>query len=625
MNSIVYSAPANRPAAIGRGASGGIGARDRRARKVSTALPLWALAAALACATPASAAQVAPASELIARAERDRTADNAAFRASLAQLDASSGTLTESQKWHLRYLHAWQQDFGGDIPGAQRSLREIIVQAPDPLIRFRARTTLLNTMALTRHYEDAYRELDVLVQEMPQVSDAAARFQALGEAAQLMTAAGQYDLSIRYVDQMLADRPPGEGVCRARVHSEHARYRRGDLTSADPGLAEVIRICETEGQPLFANHLRGDIAAMLIAEHDTAGAIAFLRRHLPEVERGGYKRQMAQFKALLAQALLAGGQWDEARTSALAAIEDGRGDGISEPLAIAYQVLYAVEHQRGHDSEALDWYRKYSEAERAYLNDASAQAQAYQRVHLRLAERQRETESLSNRNRILQLQQSLDRKAMQAGGLLIALLLTLLASVAFWVHRLKRSQQRFRRLARHDGLTGIFNRQHFVERAEEILSAASLQHEPVCLILFDLDHFKQINDAYGHLVGDRVLRRTVEVCRQQLGPNDIFGRLGGEEFGILLPGCAIERIGVLADAIRAAIASASGERDLRDVTVSASLGVAGTRDAGHDLRQLMADADDALYRAKRAGRNQVAIAGPLCDELASSGGSLLFP
>ena len=602
--------PRSRVDATGRGSPAG---HPRLPRSI------WVLAAALACATSTHAQTTVPANELIARAEQQRTADNAGFRASLAQLDASRQTLTEPQQWHLRYLHAWQQDFGGDIEGAQRNLREIIAQAPDPLIRFRARTTLLNTMALTRHYEDAYRELDLLMQEMPQVRDTTARFQALGEAAQLMTAAGQYDLSLRYVGQMLAALPPGEGACRARVHGEHARYRRGGLKPSDAGLAEVISMCELQGQPLFANYLRGDVAAMLLAERDTAGAIAYLRKHLPEVERGGYKRQMAQFKALLAQALLAEGQWDEAHSNALAAIDDGRGDGISEPLAIAYQVLYAVVHHAGNDTEALGWYQKYSEAERAYLDDASAQAQAYQRVHLRLAERRREAEALSSRNRILQLQQSLDRKAMQASGLLIALLLTLLASVAFWVFRLKRSQRRFMRLARHDGLTGIFNRQHFVECAEEVLATASLRHEPACLILFDLDHFKQINDAYGHLVGDRVLHRTAEVCRQQLRQNDIFGRLGGEEFGILLPGCAVDTVMARAEAIRAAIASATSERDLRDVTVSASLGIAGTRDAGYDLRQLMADADDALYRAKHAGRNQVVVAGPFCDELESAG------
>lgn len=577
------------------------------------------LAAALTCATPTHAQTTVPATELIARAEQQRTADNAGFRASLAQLDASRQALTEPQKWHLRYLHAWQQDFGGDIEGAQRNLREIIAQAPDPLIRFRARTTLLNTMALTRHYEDAYRELDLLMQEMPQVQDLAARFQALAEAAQLMTAAGQYDLSLRFVDQMLANRPPGAGLCRARFNAEHARYRRGGLKSNDAGFAEAIGLCEAEGETGFANQLRCDIAEMLISQHEAAAAIVLLRRHLPEVERFGYKRQMAHFKALLAQALLAEGQWGAARSSALAAIDDGRGDGISEPLAIAYQVLYAVAHRAGNDTEALAWYQKYSEAERAYLDDASAQAQAYQRVHLRLAERRREAEALGSRNRILQLQQSLDRKAMQASGLLIALLLTLLASVAFWVFRLKRSQRRFMRLARHDGLTGIFNRQHFVECAEEVLAAASLRHEPACLILFDLDHFKQINDAHGHLVGDRVLRRTAEVCRQQLRRNDIFGRLGGEEFGILLPGCAVDTVMARAEAIRAAIASASDERDLRDVTVSASLGIAGTRDAGYDLRQLMADADDALYRAKHAGRNQVVIASPFCDEPESAG------
>lgn len=493
-------------------------------------------------------------------------------------------------------------------------MREIIAEAPDPLIRFRARTTLLNTLALTRHYEDAYRELDLLMREMPKVRDVTTRFQALGEAAQLMTAAGQYDLSIRYVDQMLAQLPPGEGIYRARIHSEHARFRRGGLDASAPGLAEVIRLCDAEGRPLFANYLRADVAAMLIAEGDAAGASSLLRGHLPEVERSGYRRQMAQFKALLAQALLARQQWAAARDSAMEAVTDGRGDGISEPLAIVYRLLYAVAHEAGDDAAALAWYQKYSEAERTYLDDASAQSQAYQGVHLRLAERRREGKAPASRNRILQLQQSLDRKAMQAGGLLIALLLTLLTSVAFLAVRLKRSQRRFMKLARHDGLTGIFNRQHFVERAQAILAAAAITHEPACLIVFDPDHFEQINDAHGHLIGDRVLRRTVDVCARQLRAGDIFGRLGGEEFAMLLPGSCVEDIAVRAVALRAVIASAGGDRDLRDVRVSASLGVAGTRDAGHDLRQLMADADDAMYRAKRAGRNRVVVARPVCDE-----------
>jgi diguanylate cyclase (GGDEF)-like protein len=181
----------------------------------------------------------------------------------------------------------------------------------------------------------------------------------------------------------------------------------------------------------------------------------------------------------------------------------------------------------------------------------------------------------------------------------------LLVSIIFWLFRLKRSQLRFKRLSFHDGLTGIFNHQHFISEVDLALRALEKKLGSACLVSLDLDHFKQVNDTHGHAMGDAVLRRTVAICQQQLRPIDLFGRLGGEEFGILLLDCSREQGMAIADRIRLAIGATEVDRDGCVVSFSASFGLACTDTSGYGLQRLFMDADAALYRAKHAGRNRV--------------------
>jgi diguanylate cyclase (GGDEF)-like protein len=127
----------------------------------------------------------------------------------------------------------------------------------------------------------------------------------------------------------------------------------------------------------------------------------------------------------------------------------------------------------------------------------------------------------------------------------------------------------------------------------------------VCVILCDLDHFKAINDKYGHATGDHVLRQAVLACRTHLRASDLFGRFGGEEFCILLPGCSLADARQRCEQLRAAIATVATDSANPSPMVSASFGVAATSSSGYELRQLLAHADAALYRAKFAGRNCV--------------------
>jgi diguanylate cyclase (GGDEF)-like protein len=220
-----------------------------------------------------------------------------------------------------------------------------------------------------------------------------------------------------------------------------------------------------------------------------------------------------------------------------------------------------------------------------------------------------ETEGLSKENRILRLQQALDAKAVETGRLYITVMAILLASIAFWMVRIKRSQLRFKWLSSCDSLTGIFNHQHFMGESGRALRALEKRAGEGCLIFLDLDHFKQVNDSHGHAVGDAVLKHAVAICKGQLRKADLLGRLGGEEFGMFLMDAPRLQGTVVAERIRLSLAASPLIVDDVVVSISASIGLACTDTIGYDLQRLFRGSDAALYLAKRTGRNRVVVDG----------------
>ena len=161
------------------------------------------------------------------------------------------------------------------------------------------------------------------------------------------------------------------------------------------------------------------------------------------------------------------------------------------------------------------------------------------------------------------------------------------------------------RMAITDGLTQTLNRRHFFELAERELARFRRSGRPLCAILIDADHFKQVNDTHGHMVGDQVLRELARRCQAGVRAEDLLGRYGGEEFIILLPetplAIAADKV---AGRLRRAMADAPIQTDRGPVQLNISLGVAAAR-PGEALSSLIERADAALYRAKQRGRNRV--------------------
>jgi diguanylate cyclase (GGDEF)-like protein len=255
----------------------------------------------------------------------------------------------------------------------------------------------------------------------------------------------------------------------------------------------------------------------------------------------------------------------------------------------------------------LAFHEKYMAADKGYVDDAGARRMAYQKVSHESIANKLQVEALSRQNHELHLERELAGKAVETNRLYIAMLTLILAFIGLWAYMTKRSQLHFMRLSQLDGLTGICNRPHFIDQAARALQYHRDSGQEVCVILCDLDHFKAINDKYGHATGDSVLRRTVEACNAHIRASDIFARVGGEEFAILLPACEVDEARRRAEQLRITIAATSVQAGVAEAPISASFGVAASSWSGYELRQLMAHADAALYQAKDAGRNRVVL------------------
>jgi len=171
---------------------------------------------------------------------------------------------------------------------------------------------------------------------------------------------------------------------------------------------------------------------------------------------------------------------------------------------------------------------------------------------------------------------------------------------------LQHKHKELERLTRLDGLTGLYNRNTFVELTRRELQRAQRQSSSTTIMLLDLDHFKKVNDTWGHPAGDAVLRHVAALINGSIRSTDLAGRLGGEEFIILLPMTTVEAARKIAEKIRARLEVSPAQWEKQAIPITASIGLSNTSaSANRDFDSLYNEADRALYVAKHRGRNQV--------------------
>lgn len=170
---------------------------------------------------------------------------------------------------------------------------------------------------------------------------------------------------------------------------------------------------------------------------------------------------------------------------------------------------------------------------------------------------------------------------------------------------LKQANEKLEELAATDSLTGVANRREFVKRSEEEMSRAYRNGTDLCMMVVDFDHFKEVNDEYGHQAGDKVLKAFVKLTSEIMRPSDLLARIGGEEFALLLPETSLSSAAKVAERLRQYIEENSISIGKKHITITISIGLTQYRPKVDTVKKWLHRADELLYEAKDQGRNRV--------------------
>jgi diguanylate cyclase (GGDEF)-like protein len=158
-----------------------------------------------------------------------------------------------------------------------------------------------------------------------------------------------------------------------------------------------------------------------------------------------------------------------------------------------------------------------------------------------------------------------------------------------------------------DPLTNTYSRRYFTELFSKELTKSKRHHSPLCCIIFDIDHFKKVNDNYGHLAGDYILKSVSKIIHREIRNEDIFGRYGGDEFVIVLPAINLNNAEIVAEKIRKSIHNETFVFDTINIKVTLSIGISSVDDSIDTIEAAIENSDSALYLAKGNGRNRVEV------------------
>jgi diguanylate cyclase (GGDEF)-like protein len=366
-----------------------------------------------------------------------------------------------------------------------------------------------------------------------------------------------------------------------------------------------------------------NLSSIYLASGDAAKALAVSERSLG-IELAASKFTHAVSSRInIAYALSKLGRHKEALASIDAAIADAERVGLDSFKDAIYLAQMEVAKAAGKLPLALEAAALSMEASTELASEQTNRAITEMEARYAAAEQARQIERLAQEQRIreLELQSSRHENLRQSAQLAeqnlwlwlvtvvtLALLAVSVLLLALW-RSSRRHAQRMRWLADTDGLTGVFNRRAFVERARECFANSVAAGAPAAICIIDADHFKRINDTRGHQVGDQALIRISTILSSRMGQGAVFGRLGGEEFGLLLAGTDLPSALEQVEQLRQAIDQDHQQADGLGFPLTVSIGLA-MMDANHmaDSEAWQVAADQALYRAKALGRNRVEVA-----------------
>ncbi len=545
--------------------------------------------------------------ETLHHADELKSSDSQKFSQILSEIEPEFDSLGIYEKYYYLYLTGYRAAYSGDITKAISIYQHVAENSQDAELRFKTSFSLVNLFALRRDWLNGYRYLENISKLNESVSDLSVRHQGLIVASVFYNELEQYDMTQTYVNRLFTEQVSGRNLCLTYNVKLKADLATQEFKLLEEDIDKAIKACLDVNESVLVNILRSYLASYYSVEEQWEKVIALLEEHYTEIQASNYRLLRIETDRLLAEAYFHKENYELAEKFALAVINIQGSSEYLKPLLSNYKLLSLIAKKTNNFDAAFEYQNKYIEYKEFLFEDIKAKQLAIESAKHLSREKDNQIQLLNKQNQILQLEKELSSETASLNRWIIILLGISVSILILWTFYVKRSQQKLKYLAEFDGLTGISNRAFFTKSAETVLNYFAKTNRAASMILFDLDHFKKINDSYGHAMGDKVLKASADACKTVIRKVDVFGRIGGEEFAILLPGCEIEKAINIAEQCRESLTRINLSDSGVKIDVSASFGVSDTNNSGYLLKDILAHADESMYLAKRRGRNQVVI------------------
>lgn len=539
------------------------------------------------------------------------------FNDAMEKLDAREMSFTQAQRLQYYVLKAYKQTILGNYDEAEKLLKAVIERSPDDVLKLRATYGLISVFVVKKDWSNGFKYVEKTLEQIKLVKDTPHTLYGILTVVVFYNQIEQYELSLSYLDTIQVGGLTEKNQCfLGQLKIEASQNAQTTSFIELFQLEETIKTCEQANWPVAASVVRAYLAKSHLDRGNPQDAIWTLTPFLADVVATKFSLAIIDFYNTLAQAYYQLDNHQKSTQYADLALKNITHDNTKQTVD-AYRQKYQLEFDARNFERALAYYIKFAEADKAYLNDITARNIAFQLAQHQAIQQKNEiallnnqNELLNNKNELLRAQQSLAISQAENSRLIASLLMAIIALLTFFGYRSWRTQRRLKTLAEYDYLTQVYNRGHFMTLAEETLKLATKAKQTATCIIFDLDKFKKINDKYGHSAGDWALKAAAIATQSCIRENDVFARLGGEEFVILLPGCDTSAACYVAEKCMRAFENIDTQESGHQFKITASFGITTSKISGTDLDTLIADADKALYIAKNSGRNQYRIFEP---------------
>ena len=514
--------------------------------------------------------------------------------------------LSAEEREYYQYLNAYFLTFDGDLDAVIAEYSALLEVSQSPDIRIRTFSSLINLLGAKKQWQEGFyrvEELLALLQNHPDSTYRPAAYIALAllykqinqpETAQHFA---ERALSIKNIDlfhKCLAMEVKLVSVLNLDIE----QLSLSDFTDADV-------VCNAANLDYELINIALWKIKWLKQQARYQEALNVLQLTLFQAEQFRQDSQLIEIYNQFATLHVALKQYEEAQQYAEMALSLDNIDSFVGAKITMFDVLRQLAEVKQDFEQAYYYLNEKLSLEKTMFETKLANEMAIQKAWFEVDAKQNQIELLDKQNDLLKTESQLTTEQLENSLLALSLVSLLLATLLFWSYRSRKVQAKLRYYAHTDGLTRIYNRGFFTDSAENLLSQAQKNNNAVSLILLDLDHFKNINDSFGHQVGDWALTQVASTISRCVGQHGIVGRLGGEEFGIALT-VNDSSVGMrIAEECRQAIDNIDTSQSGYNFKLTVSAGVGCSSHAGYKLDNLYAAADLALYQSKHYGRNRV--------------------